>query len=68
MGHWEKALQIDPMLAEVHCNLGIALEQVGLVEEAIEHYEQAVLLRPDLIEIQKRLDLLRATGRSMTKV
>ena len=41
-------------------NLGFALEQAGKVPEAIDQYEQALRLRPDLVEMQRRLARLRA--------
>ena len=34
--------------AEAHKNLGIALEQAGRLPEAIEQYEQALRIRPDI--------------------
>ena len=37
MGHYEQALRIKPDYAEAHYNLGMALAQVGRVQEAIGH-------------------------------
>ena len=57
MGHWERALQIKPDNAEMHHDLGQALEQMGKPEQAIGHYEQALRLKPDYAEARASLQL-----------
>jgi serine/threonine-protein kinase len=46
VGHYEKALRINPRYARAHCNLAIALRASGRVEAAMGHYEQALRLDP----------------------
>ena len=41
------ALEIKADEAQVHCNLGNALSELGDREEALPHYEQALALKPD---------------------
>ena len=38
----EKALAIDPKIAEAHQNLGVALSRIGRFEEAIARWREAV--------------------------
>ena len=38
-----------------HGNLGMALEEEGKVQEAIAHYEQALWLKPDMVEAHNNL-------------
>jgi Flp pilus assembly protein TadD len=40
-------LQIKPEFPEAHNNLGSALMHAGRAEEALEHYQKAVQLRPN---------------------
>jgi protein O-GlcNAc transferase len=49
-----------PDLAEAHYNLGIVLEQAGRLQDAVEHYEQALRINPKMIEAQNGLARLRA--------
>ena len=60
MGHFEQALRIRPDDAEAHYNLGVALEQVGRLQEAMVHYEHALWINPDHAKAQKALVRLRA--------
>ena len=46
--HCQKALEIQPNVAEAHNNLGNALRQKGQVDEAIHQYRKALEIRPDL--------------------
>jgi tetratricopeptide (TPR) repeat protein len=46
--HYREALRIDPNLTEAHNNLGILLLQQGFTHQAIQQFEQALALKPDL--------------------
>ncbi len=43
-------VQLQPGLAEAHCNRGIALQAVGRVDEALESYNTAISLKPALAQ------------------
>jgi tetratricopeptide (TPR) repeat protein len=60
IGHYERALRIQPDYAEAHYNLGIALEKLGRTAEAIAHYEQALRIKPDFVQAQTSLARARA--------
>ena len=51
-------LQKNPGCWMAHYNLGIALSEQGQTEEAIDHYRQAVALRPDYAEAHYNLGRL----------
>jgi protein O-mannosyl-transferase len=64
VGHYERALQINPDFAAAHYNLGVALQQTGRLPEAIGHYEQALRINPDDAAAQNNLAIaLQQTGR-----
>ncbi|MEE9294379.1 MAG: tetratricopeptide repeat protein [Phycisphaerae bacterium] len=44
IGHYHRALQLDPDFAGAHNNLGSALSVQGRVDEAMSHYRQALQL------------------------
>lgn len=56
---WKRATEIDPTYPAAWNNLGIAYEQKGMFEEALEAYEEALDLAPDDINIQQNYDLFR---------
>jgi tetratricopeptide (TPR) repeat protein len=43
---WRAVLVRFPDSAEMHCNLGNALQRTGKIEEAIAHFEQALRITP----------------------
>lgn len=43
---YQRALQLNPQLAETHNNLGLLLHSTGDVATAVEHYEKAAELEP----------------------
>jgi len=50
--------------AEAHDNMGVALGQAGNVPEALEHFEQALRLKPDFAEAHYNMGVVLAgTGR-----
>ena len=51
-------LQKNPGCWMAHYNLGIALSQQGQTDQAIDHYRQAVTLRPDYAEAHYNLGRL----------
>jgi TolB-like protein/Flp pilus assembly protein TadD len=46
----QKALELDPELAEAHASRGWALVQLNQYQEAAEHFELAIQLDPQLFE------------------
>ncbi len=57
----QKAIVLDPNLAEAHKTLGNALQKVNLFPEAIGHYARAIELKPDFAEAYANLGSLYAT-------
>src|SRR5262249_3570059 len=51
----QNALKNDPDSAVAHYHLGLALDQLGNPQRALEEWRTAVRLRPDLIEAQRAL-------------
>jgi tetratricopeptide (TPR) repeat protein len=59
-----RALEIDPSLAEAHETLAGALLNINF-EEAVAHYRQALLSRPDDADLHNKLGVaLRLLGRT----
>ena len=52
---YHKALAIKPNFAEVHNNLGIALQDLGKLEDALASYHKALDLKPDFAEAHNNL-------------
>jgi len=44
---FKKAAELNPSLPEIYNNLGILNRRIGHVEESIEHYRKAIVLRDD---------------------
>jgi tetratricopeptide (TPR) repeat protein len=57
---WQDTLPKNPQSWLAHNNLGTALFKAGKLQEAIEHYKQALRLKPDYTEAQKNLTRLLA--------
>lgn len=55
---YRNSLTIKPNQALTHYRLGLALEQMGELEAARRHYEEALQLDPDLAVAQEGLDRL----------
>ena len=43
---YNKAIQLDPELAEAYCNRGVAYEHTGEFERAIADHTKAIELQP----------------------
>ena len=56
---WKRATEIDPTYPAAWNNLGIAYEQKGMFDEALEAYEEALDLAPNDLNIQQNYDLFR---------
>ena len=54
------ALRIDPNHANAHCNLGVALVQIGDTKGAIESCRAALRIDPNHANAQKMLALLQS--------
>ena len=54
---WKRATEIDPTYSAAWNNLGIAYEQKGLFDDALDAYEEALDLSPNDINIQQNYDL-----------
>ena len=69
IAQYEKALRLNPDLAETHTNLGNALKDEGRTKEAITQYEAALRLQPDLAVAHNNLgSALSAEGRTKEAV
>lgn len=53
--HFEKAIDKDPLLAEVHADLGLLLESEGRLVEAERRYRLALEIDPDVVSAQQGL-------------
>ncbi len=54
---WKDCVEKSPKKARPHYNLGIALIKMGLVEEAIDHYLQALRIKPDFAKAHNNLGI-----------
>lgn len=64
---YEKAIAIDPMMAEVRLNLGLLQQLRGETEAALACYETATELKPELAEAWSNLGNLRQQAGQMAK-
>jgi len=55
IGHYERALSLEPDFVNAHNNLGLALVQAGRLQEAKGQYEQALRIEPDDAEAHNNL-------------
>ncbi|MDE4907639.1 tetratricopeptide repeat protein [Methanogenium marinum] len=55
---YDKALELNPDIAETHYNKAVALEHLGLRDQAISEYKTAIELDPNLVEAQTNLFIL----------
>ncbi|HTN93549.1 MAG TPA: tetratricopeptide repeat protein, partial [Gallionella sp.] len=61
--HYRKALEINPNFAEAHCNLGLALKELGQLDHAVSSYQQSLKINPGLTEAHNNLGVaLRNLG------
>ena len=58
-----ETLRINPDIAKVHFDLGVAYGEQGRTDEAIREYQAALRINPDYAEAHYNLGvILRATG------
>jgi tetratricopeptide (TPR) repeat protein len=57
--YFYKALQLDPQNGHAHNNLANLLARQGKLQEAIEQYEQALTIAPDLETASRNLEIVR---------
>ena len=50
-----RSIQLNPNNATVHSNLGVALIELGMVDDAKQHFRQAITLKPDHTESHSNL-------------
>jgi tetratricopeptide (TPR) repeat protein len=55
VGHYERALSLDPARTGLHTNLGLALVRLGRPVEAIPHYEAVLARSPDMVPVRVSL-------------
>ena len=55
--HYKIAIKINPNYHEAHVNLGTLLAQKGSLKEAINYFQEALRLKPDLISVRKNLEM-----------
>lgn len=53
--HFRRALALQPGLAQAHCNLGIALSELGRAAEAVGSFQQAIAVAPGLLAARENL-------------
>ena len=64
MAGYDRILELDPAIAEIHNNRGLVLERLGRHADAVESYNRALALNPDLGNVHaNRGNALRRLGR-----
>ena len=56
IGHYRKALRINPDFADAHYNLANALVSQGNLEDAISHFSEALKIKPDFPQARLNLE------------
>ncbi len=56
----QRAVELNPSFASTRFNLGLALEKMGLPQEALKQHEEAVRLAPDWANPRNRVAALQA--------
>ena len=60
---FQRTLQVNPVYAEEHNNLALALVQLGRLEDAIRSYRRALEINPDFLDAHYSLgSVLMAQG------
>ena len=54
---YKKAILIKPNYAEAFNNMGVALKDIGNVDEAIRIFKKAILIKPDYVEAYNNLGI-----------
>ena len=52
---WSHAVACNPQNAKAHCYLGMALADLGQLDEAITHFRKALEIQPDEVEARAHL-------------
>ena len=55
--HYKTAIKIDPSFFQAYVNLGTLLAQQGSLKEAINYFQEALRLKPDLMLVRKNLEM-----------
>jgi protein O-mannosyl-transferase len=64
MGYLREALRLKPDLAEAHYDIGLAMQRLDRLDDAIDEYRQALQLKPNLPEAYNNIgDALQVMGR-----
>ena len=64
IGHFERALQIEPNEATVHGSLGSALMKIGQTKAALAHFQKSLEIKPNQASLHSSLGVaLLETGR-----
>jgi len=61
-GHFEKASELNPKLAQPHNYLGKVLMDEGNISQAIAQFEEALRLHPDFPEAEQNLRTAKGTS------
>jgi len=69
IGHYQRAIQLDPRSADAHNNLGVTLKASGSLEAAETHFRRAIEARPGHSRAHNNLGtVMRADGRAAAAV
>lgn len=59
---YQRALELDPRMAQAHANLVGSFGRTGEIDQAGEHYAAALALNPDLEELHNNWGVVRAAS------